>query len=733
MCFYRLIGEEQEEELDECVVRRLLNSGFGSRNNADQMAIVKEGRPMPSLPNVKSKNKTCTRKFHEYYYNNITWLTGCHELNKLFCWPCLLFNNDKTVWNKAGYNDMNNFDTAWKRHENKCKNHGAAVLALEDFKQNNVYHQVNQQHAANIKAHNIKVDKNRDLLKRLIDTVLYLATQELAFRGHREGKDSSNKGNYLELLDLISKYDHELREHLDKSTLFTGTSNHIQNDIIQSIANVLLKAIDNECVESEFISFMMDEASDTANKSQLTKVARICRPDGAVKERFRGFEDVSADRSAPALFQVFKKEVTTTKSENKVVGQAYDGARVMSGTSSGLQTLVKAAYPHAFYIHCCAHVLNLVLFQVCKQISQCKIFFINMESFASFFSVSTKRSNFMEKYVNKKLPKPAPTRWCYKSRLLNTIEDNRDGLIMLFTEMNDNSEVESNEEIPIIWDKDDRTKARGFLSYLEDFHFMFLLKTFSIIFDKTDKLFALLQKKGIEIGSCIKSLGKTLTKIENFKQNFEQVYNDVTSITGPPTKRTANSKESYQTLFENIHDVIIKEIKVRYAFLESLKFIDLMESSNFKSYDETGFPDGLLENLRTTYGDLFDMSKLRNELEVIYTSESSKFYNNTVAQIYKNLCQNQNLSASFIQVKRLCSLILTLPSTTASAERTFSALKRIKTYLRNTMGQTRLSALALISIEQELLKDISSKSNFYDLVIEEFIEKDRRAEFHYKY
>ena len=44
-------------------------------------------------------------------------------------------------------------------------------------------------------------------------------------------------------------------------------------------------------------------------------------------------------------------------------------------------------------------------------------------------------------------------------------------------------------------------------------------------------------------------------------------------------------------------------------------------------------------------------------------------------------------------------LFLTLPVTVATAERSFSKLKLIKTYLRNTMQDGRLSGLAVLSIE----------------------------------
>ena len=56
----------------------------------------------------------------------------------------------------------------------------------------------------------------------------------------------------------------------------------------------------------------------------------------------------------------------------------------------------------------------------------------------------------------------------------------------------------------------------------------------------------------------------------------------------------------------------------------------------------------------------------------------------------------------FPNVKALLCILTTLPVSTATAERSFSTLKRIKTYLRNSMGDSRLSGLALLSIHREI-------------------------------
>ncbi|XP_068220406.1 zinc finger MYM-type protein 1-like [Palaemon carinicauda] len=70
-------------------------------------------------------------------------------------------------------------------------------------------------------------------------------------------------------------------------------------------------------------------------------------------------------------------------------------------------------------------------------------------------------------------------------------------------------------------------------------------------------------------------------------------------------------------------------------------------------------------------------------------------------------------------------IAVTTPVTVASAERSFSKLKLIKTYLRSTMSQEYLNGLAIISINREISKQIS-----YDDTIDDFAaRKSRRVRF----
>jgi hypothetical protein len=65
-------------------------------------------------------------------------------------------------------------------------------------------------------------------------------------------------------------------------------------------------------------------------------------------------------------------------------------------------------------------------------------------------------------------------------------------------------------------------------------------------------------------------------------------------------------------------------------------------------------------------------------------------------------------------------VLLTIPVTVASAERSFSKLKLLKTYLRSTMTQG-LNDLAIIALETEILEKFD-----YEHIIEDFISKNTK-------
>lgn len=580
--------------------------------------------------------------------------------------------------------------------------------------------------------HNEKVRQNREILKRLIDVVIFLGKQECPFRGHDETEGSNNKGLYVELLQFLSEYDPLLANHLKTSTIFRGTSPSIQNDLIDSIRNVVYDQIVQEISDTPFIAILLDETTDVTNTSQLSTIIRYVDKHGVCQERFLHFKDVSKDRTAEGLFKIVKELITDLNCSDKIVADTFDGAAVMSGHVSGLQTLLKNEYPMATFVHCYAHRLNLVLSKCTSHIKACQRFFITLQGLPSFFSHSTKRNVALKTFMDKKLPGIAPTRWNFTSRLVNTVRDYRTPLIDFFLSI---------EEEPGEWTSDEVNKATGFIRFLSKVETKFLLNVFHDIFLFSDKLFDILQSKNLDISYCTHKVNDFYDFLQKLRDSgFDKVWQD-SSIeeenvgSGPgrlPSSRNENSRserETYAQLYFEVLDTLLYQTKFRFESQSQIKFIKLLDSNSFSDFSKD-FPEDLLLNLRNIYSKSFDTSRLKNELKVFYCLD--EFKNKSLTELVVFMKTN-NLDIVYEEVYKLAQLILTFPSTIASSERSFSALKRIKDYLRSTQSQNRLSSLAMLSIEKDLLIQLKKvPEEFYTKVTENFTKKGRRLEFMYK-
>ena len=116
--------------------------------------------------------------------------------------------------------------------------------------------------------------------------------------------------------------------------------------------------------------------------------------------------------------------------------------------------------------------------------------------------------------------------------------------------------------------------------------------------------------------------------------------------------------------------------------------------------------------------------QFETELAVFFSRPDMHKYCNLI-DLLKFILDN-NLEDVLGEISKLVKILLTIPMTTTEPERCFSTLKRIKTFLRSTMNQERLNALAVISTE----KTIFSSPDIKDKVIDLFAhEKARRMDF----
>lgn len=94
----------------------------------------------------------------------------------------------------------------------------------------------------------------REMLKRDVATVKYLATHALAFRGKTQTFGESTRqmqnGNYIGALEYLSEFDPFLRAHVNKyANLGKGNTNYLSANICDEFIKLMGKKIRNEIVE----------------------------------------------------------------------------------------------------------------------------------------------------------------------------------------------------------------------------------------------------------------------------------------------------------------------------------------------------------------------------------------------------------------------------------------------------------------------------------------------------
>jgi hypothetical protein len=99
----------------------------------------------------------------------------------LFCWPCLLFSEQRQgPWNCTGFNNLKEIGRALQKH-GISKDHTHALLKFKLFgRKQNIANVLDNADRQSVIEYNHKVTENRETLGRLIDITIYLGTQEIS-------------------------------------------------------------------------------------------------------------------------------------------------------------------------------------------------------------------------------------------------------------------------------------------------------------------------------------------------------------------------------------------------------------------------------------------------------------------------------------------------------------------------------------------------------------------------
>ncbi|KAL7108948.1 hypothetical protein ACP275_06G145200 [Erythranthe tilingii] len=522
----------------------------------------------------------------------------------------------------------------------------------------------------------------------------YLLRQRLALRGHDESNESLNKGNFVELIKVMAEDNDEInRVVLDNSQgNYIMKAPDIQNQIIHSFAHFVSKAIICD-IGDDFFALLVDEARDVSIKEQMAVALRYVNGEGKIIERFIGV--VHVPNTTTQCLKVSLESLLTTfgLSLSRVRGQGYDGASNMQGEFNGLKSLILKENKSAFYVHCFAHQLQLVLVQITKKNKQLCEFFGSLAMSANIIGGSCKRQELLrEKQFEKMcemisfdnfvtgsglnqeatLKRPGHTRWySYYFTILS--------MIKLFLSVVDVLEYLTNNGDDVAH----CGQATILLRNTECFEFVFVLHLMrSLVTFAKDRLQELREDGW---GKLLQETSNFCVEhdilIPNMDDNFI-LYSRDGRVSRRGTQITNFNHYQIEVLYTVI-DLQLSELNDRFDNTNT----ELL--SLISCFDTTGF-----------YPNEFDdcgLIVLENQLENFIRDVRSD-------QDFSNMAGASRLVEKLVAKRKYITYPLVYLQLKLSV---FSAMKIVKSELRNRMEDQLLNDILVSYIEKDILDNVS--------------------------
>ncbi|XP_073030759.1 uncharacterized protein [Primulina eburnea] len=489
-------------------------------------------------------------------------------------------------------------------------------------------------------------------------------------------------------------------------------------------------------------------------------VLRFVDREGFLLERFFDIVHV-VDTTAVTL----KKEICNVLGRHELYikdiwGQGYDGASNMCGSWNGFQAFFLKDSPQAYYIHCFAHRLQLALVAAAEKESSIWLFFSKLTSICNLIKVSPKRHTELQSAqaieiadmiangmretctgLNQigTLQRAGKTHWSSHFESICSMIDMYNSVIIVLEYMVE--EASSNS----IWGD-----ATGSFIALRSFDFAFILYLMHKIMGITDLLCRALQEKSLDILNAMNFVSTTkallhtlrtegydilLVIVQSVCENNGIEIPDMNACYRSATRRSCHQRNSitfeHHYRFDVFHAAInfqVEELNNRFndGSVELLRLSSALEPRDkFKLFNV----DDIYKLAEKFYPSDFngqELHYLRSQLEhykfdIIY---HERFQNiSTISELCRGLVENEK-TQHYHLIDRLIRLVLTLPVSTATTERSLSTMKLIKTCLRNKMEEEFLANSMIIYIEREFTAKIDT-----DSIIDEFYYmKNRRAQ-----
>ncbi|CAN1244929.1 Zinc finger MYM-type protein 1 [Linum grandiflorum] len=466
----------------------------------------------------------------------------------------------------------------------------------------------------------------------------------------------------------------------------------------------------------------------------MTIVLRFVDGKGLIQERFFDIVHVR-DTTSMTLYSAICDTLSSHKfSIQNLRGQGYDGASNMRGEWKGLQALFLKEFLHAYYIHCMAHRLQLALVTASRE-------YQNLSLVVNAVDASCKHTDQLKDAQRKEiaskisldeldtgkganqigtLQRTCDTRW--SSHLKSMCS-----LIRLYGPTLEVLENIEKDGSGVSAKGDANVALRRMLS----FEFTFILLLMKNIMGRTDMLCQTFQQKRLDIVNAMGMVEQTKNMLNELRQNgWDPFFTHVSEFcrehdidvpvlcdqyTGErcSRKRHVVTNEHYYhfDVFNAAIDFQRKELGTRF----DEKVVDLLKLSS--ALDPTdgykAFDADVICNLarKYYYRDFSEQEVEALEFQLRHfhldVCEHLLLKNlSSVAELCHGLAETGK-SRHYHLVDKLIRLVLTLPVSTATGERVFSAMKIVKNRLRSSMSDEFLADNLSIYIEREISDSFS--------------------------
>lgn len=668
------------------------------------------------------------------------WLIYSEKSDAVYCFCCRLFNpSSKSSFGQAmGFNNWKNLTDRLMSHELSPDHFKTMTEWFEAEKRIKGDTSVNQRIMKQIET---EAQRSAEVLRRLVEISLFLAEHNMGFRGSSAKVFTKNNGNFLGLVQLLGKFDSVLMEHLrritEKETQFHLLSVSIQNELLTILGDSVKQSILTKIKEARYFSVILDCTPDISHKEQVSLTIRYVTEDddGKIKieESFIAYR-VAVGTTGEALADLLFKEIEECGlNMTNCRGQGYDNGANMAGVHNGVQARVLNKFPSAVFIPCGCHSLNLVITDGAKSSVKSTSLFGILQRLFTIFSSSTKRWCIINDHTKSlTLKQVCETRWEARISAVQAVRyqyvEVRDALVELGDKIDDPQTA---------------SEAKSLIDQLEDFSFIVTLILWNEILFEVNLISKSIQGKEVDISDCSEKFNKCLEFLNRFRENGyvdavisakeiaaelgiepvfpekrirkrKRVFSYESSEEVQSSSEETFTREVFYPLVDNVlaslekRSTVLKDHRKVWGFLSN---VDVAQLSGKEDLKQSCLD--LERHLTDETTNVSDINGIELYHELLHVSSILDHDNKKNIKVTPKdlLCKIKTTNSTdlFPNLWVALRVLLTIPVTVASAERSFSKLKLIKTYLRSTMAQGRLNSLAILSIENDIAKNLDFK------------------------